>query len=392
MNKEEKILELLTRGVTEVIDKERLSFRLSQGKKLRVKLGIDPTSPNIHIGRGIVLWKLRAFQELGHKVVLIVGDFTALVGDTSDKDAERPMLEEAQVKSNLKDYLKQAFLILDKNKTETCFNSKWLKKLGFGEIAKIANEFSVHEFIARENIHKRLKSGKRISLREVIYPLMQGYDSVAVKADVEIGGNDQRFNLLAGRAVQPIYGQAPQEILMTEILEGLDGRKMSSSWGNTINLTDSPNEMFGKVMTLKDDLIEKYLTLATRVDFKKIKEIMKAVNPRDAKLELAGILVEMYHGSKKAEEAKEEFLRVFSKKELPSDMEELVLRPGKYKLSQLLTDKGILASKTEVRRLIEQKGIKIEGEVVLVDEIDFVAGEEKITQIGKRRFYKFIVR
>ena len=214
MNKNEKIDELLSRGVIEVIDRPHLEARLRSGKKLRVKLGIGPTSPNIHIGRAVVLWKLRAFQELGHQVVFIVGDFTGIIGDTSDKDSERPMLDEKVIKENLKTYFKQAFQILDKSKTETHFNSKWLKKLGFAEIGMLANEFSLHEFEARENIAKRMKAGKRVSLRELLYPLMQGYDSVAVKSDVELGGTDQRFNLLAGRTLQPLYKQAPQDVLM----------------------------------------------------------------------------------------------------------------------------------------------------------------------------------
>lgn len=223
------IQELLTRGVEEIIDSHQLESLLNSKKKLRVKLGIDPTSPNIHIGRAVVLWKLRAFQELGHRVIFIVGDFTGLIGDTSDKEAERPMLTEREVSKNLKTYFTQAYKILDKQKTEVHYNSKWLKKLGFAEIGRLADLFSLHEFEARENIAKRLRSGKRVSLRELLYPLMQGYDSVAVKADVELGGTDQRFNLLAGRVIQPAYGQKPQNIMTMTLMEGTDGRKMSSS-------------------------------------------------------------------------------------------------------------------------------------------------------------------
>ncbi len=252
------IEDILTRGVEEVIDRQDLEAKLKSKKQLRIKLGIDPTSPNIHIGRAVVLWKLRAFQELGHKVVLIVGDFTGLVGDTSDKDAERPMLSEAVIKQNQKSYFEQTFKILDRTKTETHYNSKWLKKLGFKDIAQMADLFGLHEMCARENIAKRLDAGKRVSLRELLYPLMQGYDSVAIKADVELGGTDQRFNLLAGRTIQPFYKQQAQNILMTTLMEGTDGRKMSSSWGNVINITDTPDEMFGKVMSIKDELIKKY--------------------------------------------------------------------------------------------------------------------------------------
>lgn len=229
MTKDEKIQNLLQKGVVEIIHKDHLLKALKSGKKLRVKLGIDPTSPNIHIGRAVVLWKLRAFQELGHQVVFIVGDFTGQIGDTSDKDAERPMLSEAEIKKNLKTYFEQAYKILDKKKTEVHYNSTWLKGLGFAEIGRLANMFGLHEFSSRENIAKRMNAGKRVSLRELLYPLMQGYDSVAVKADVELGGTDQRFNVLAGRAIQEGYGMKPQDILITQLIEGTDGRKMSSS-------------------------------------------------------------------------------------------------------------------------------------------------------------------
>ena len=271
----EKIKELMERGVEEVIDRNNLETALKSGKKLRVKLGIDPTSPNIHLGRTIPLLKLKDFQDLGHKVVLIIGDFTGVIGDTSDKESERPMLTEKEIKQNLKNYIQQAQKVIDIKKCEVCYNSQWLGKLNYHEIGRQADVFSLAEFIARENIKKRLESGKRISLREVLYPLMQGYDSVAVKADVELGGTDQRFNLLAGRELQRYYGQSPQNIITNPLIEGLDGRKMSSSWGNTINLLDSANEMFGKIMSLKDELIVNYFILATRVNMAKIEEYKK---------------------------------------------------------------------------------------------------------------------
>ena len=229
----EDIKDILEKNVAEIIERNSLEKKLLSGRKLRIKLGVDPTSPNIHIGRAVVLRKLRDFQKLGHTVIFIVGDFTGLVGDTSDKEAERPMLTERQVKENMKTYFEQAFKILDKKKTEARHNSEWLKKLGFKEIAAIADLFGLHEFEARDVINKRLKEGKRVSLREVLYPLMQGYDSVVVKADVEIGGTDQRFNLLSGRVIQQHFGQKPQDILMTIFpLEGTDGRKMSKNYGN----------------------------------------------------------------------------------------------------------------------------------------------------------------
>ncbi|MDP2918004.1 MAG: tyrosine--tRNA ligase, partial [bacterium] len=251
----QKIKEVLTRGVAEVIDARHLEARMRKGEKLRVKLGIDPTSPNLHLGRSIPLLKLRDFQELGHQVVFIIGDFTGLIGDTSDKNAERPMLEKKTVESNMKTYLAQAGKILDTKKFEFRYNSEWLGKLNYQEIGEQADLFSVVEFINRENIKKRLNENKRVSLREMLYPLMQGYDSVAIKADVELGGTDQRFNLLAGRKMQEHFNQKPQDILMNNLIAGLDGRKMSSSWGNVINISDPPAEMFGKIMSMHDDLI-----------------------------------------------------------------------------------------------------------------------------------------
>jgi tyrosyl-tRNA synthetase len=384
----DKINEILTRGVDEAIDKKDLEQLLNSGKKLRVKLGIDPTSPNLHIGRAVVLWKLRQFQELGHKVVLIVGDFTGLIGDSSDKDAERPMMEEKKLKENMKTYAQQAFKILDKSKTEVHYNSKWLKKLGFKEIGQMADLFSLHEFEARENIAKRMKAGKRVSLREVLYPLMQGYDSVAIKADVELGGTDQRFNLLAGRVMQPSYGQRPQNILMTALMEGTDGRKMSSSWGNVINLTDEPNDMLGKVMSINDELIKKYFVLTTRVSLEEIDETLKLSNPRDQKLILAQKITELYHGSKKALDAKEAFISQFSKGQLPEDIEVKFVPGGPQSI--LGTAALVLGiSKSEARRLIEQGGLKIDGVVVKKDESIEITEKEVLMQAGKRRIYKF---
>jgi tyrosyl-tRNA synthetase len=389
MNKSDLQKELLERGVVEVIDKPHLLTRLNSGKKLRIKLGIDPTSPNIHIGRAVVLWKLRAFQELGHKVTFIVGDFTGIIGDTSDKDAERPMLTPDQIKANLKTYFTQAYKILDKSKTEMHYNSQWLKKLGFAEIGMLADLFGLHEFEARENIAKRLKAGKRVSLRELLYPLMQGYDSVAVKADVELGGTDQRFNLLAGRVIQLAYHQAPQDILMTDLLEGLDGRKMSSSWGNTINITDEPENMFGKVMSLRDELVERYFLLATRVPKEEIKQIIKSTkHPRDLKIVLAETITELYHGAKAAQAAKAKFIAQFSEKQLPSDIPILTKKAGEYSLLDLLVEAQMVSSKSEARRVFEQKGVKINEVVAGSLQILLDPKTETIIQVGKRKFVK----
>ena len=389
MNKKEQIDDILSRGVTEIIQKKDLEKLLSGSAKLRIKFGIDPTSPNIHIGRAVVLWKLRAFQDLGHKIVLIIGDFTGTIGDTSDKDAERPMLTEAQVKTNLKNYFDQAFKILDKSKTETHYNSKWLKKLSLGEISKLADLFGLHEFSSRENISKRLKAGKRVSMRELLYPLMQGYDSVAVKADVELGGTDQRFNLLAGRTIQTMFKQRPQQILMTDLLEGTDGRKMSSSWGNVINLTDSAKDMFGKVMSIQDELIQKYFLLATKVPLPEIKEIINSnKNPRDQKLILAFELTSLYHGRKIAEEAKHNFLAQFQDKQVPSDIKEVKISAGKYPLVNLLVTLGLAVSNSEARRLIQQNGVKLNGQLPKDSEITIEKSNNLLIQVGKRKFVK----
>lgn len=393
----QKINEILTRGVEEAIDKEHLKAALMSGRKLRIKLGIDPTSPNLHIGRAIPLLKLRDFQELGHQIVLIIGDFTGVIGDTSDKDSERPMLDAKKVKDNMKTYVAQAAKILNIKKCEVRHNSDWLKKLDYHEIGKQADNFSLNEFISRENIKKRLDAGKRISLRELIYPLMQGYDSVAIKADVEVGGNDQRFNLLAGRELQRYYNQEPQDIILNPLVEGLDGRKMSSSWGNTINLLDSANEMFGKVMSLKDDFIIKYFEIATRVPIDEITEIKKMPNPRDQKAMLAKEIVKLYHGEKQAQLAEEEFNKVFRNKELPSDMPVFEAVKNNYFILDLLCDTKLVSSKKEAKRLIEAGAVEI-MKIANVADVSY----EKVTdwkeevglwdgmiiKVGIRRFVK----
>lgn len=367
MEKENKIFSLLTRGVAEVIDREHLRKQLSSGKKLRVKLGIDPTSPNIHIGRAVVLWKLRAFQELGHKVVFIVGDFTGLIGDTSDKEAERKMMSETEIKKNLKTYFKQTFKILDETKTETHYNSKWLKDLDFKEIGKLADLFGLHEFESRENIAKRLKAGKRVSVRELLYPLMQGYDSVAVRADVELGGTDQKFNLLAGRKIQRAYGQNEQDVMTTQLLEGTDGRKMSSSWGNVVNLIDTSDEMFGKLMSVPDDLIKKYFLLATDLQKEEINIVLKGnSNPRDQKLILAETITRMYHGAATSKKARQNFEIKFGKdkdhSKITADITvKISTLPKKTSIAEALVSVGLANSKSDARRKILEGAVELDG-------------------------------
>jgi len=382
-----KINELLSRVIEEVIDKSQLEKKLKSGKQLRIKLGIDPTSPNIHIGRAVPLFKLRDFQELGHKIVLIIGDFTGVIGDTSDKDSERPMLTEKEVKQNLKSYIQQAEKVINIKKCEVHYNSEWLGKLDYHEIGRQANVFSLNEFISRENIKKRLDAGKHISLRELLYPLMQGYDSVAIKADVEIGGTDQRFNLLAGWELQRYYGQEPQDIITNPLIEGLDGRKMSSSWGNTINLFDSANEMFGKVMSLKDELIIKYFTLTTRVSIAEIEKYQKELtsgNPRDYKIKLAFEIVRFYHSESDAKKAQEYFIKTFSKKETPETMPEI--KPSNYDIITAIVESGLSPTKSEARRVIEQKGVKLNEAVV--DDIKQKIQKGDVIQKGKRFFIR----
>lgn len=394
MTTAEKIEEILTRGVAEVIHKDILTKKLLEGQPLRIKFGTDPTSPNIHLGRATVLWKLRDLQELGHTIVFIIGDFTGVIGDTSDKDSERPMLSREVVENNLTTYFEQAGKILDMSKVETHRNTEWLEKLGYREIGEHADIFSLSDFIARDNIKRRLDAGKRVSLRELLYPLMQGYDSVAIKADVEIGGTDQKFNILAGRKFQEHFGLPPQNIMTLNLIEGLDGRKMSSSWGNSINLMDGANDMFGKVMSLRDELIVKYFVHATRVSMEQIARIeeglKKGDNPRDAKILLAEEIVTLYHGRDEAVRARGAFIDTFQKKEIPDDVVEISVSPDTMMVDTLIAEK-LVSSKTEWRTLVEEGAVKKlteEGEEKITDaKIMMIPG---VYKIGKRRFVKFV--
>lgn len=393
-NNEAKIEEILTRGVAEVINKDHLKKRLISGEKLRIKLGIDPTSPNLHLGRAVTLLKLKDLQDLGHQVVLLIGDTTGLIGDTSDKESERPMLDKDTVAKNLANYKEQAGKILAMEKVEFHYNSEWLSELGYDEIGEHADQFSLAEFIARENIKKRLQEGVRISLREVLYPLMQGYDSVAVKADLELGGTDQRFNLLAGRDLQKHFGQESQDILMVNLIEGTDGRKMSSSWGNTVNILDAPNNMLGKVMSMPDDLIIKYFIHCTRVPMSEVTQMendMRAekANPRDLKLRLAEEIVKIYHGESKAEKAKEYFVHTFSKKEIPADIVEIKIDTDFINLLDFIVMSGNAKSKGEARRKVGQGGVEMDGQKIedwktILDKKD----NGRTLKVGKHSFVK----
>ncbi len=380
--------ELLIRGVVEIIDQANLEQKLATGKPLRVKLGIDPTSPNLHLGRSIPLLKLQDFQKLGHKIIFIVGDFTGLIGDTSDKESERPMLSPETVKENLKTYIEQAGKIIDVSQAEIHHNSEWLTKLNYLDIGRQADTFSLSDFSSRENIKRRLDAGKRVSLRELLYPMMQGYDSVEVKADVEVGGTDQRFNLLAGRDLQRLYNQAPQDIVIGPLIEGPDGRKMSSSAGNTINLLDSSDDMFGKVMSVPDELIIKYFTWLTRVDLAVIGEYEASLkteeNPRDVKLKLAREIVRMYHSEKVATGAEDYFIKTFSNKEIPDNLPEF--KPTNYDLVSILVEAGLASSKSDASRTIEQGGVKING--VVATDGRMIVPTGATLQKGKLKFLK----
>ncbi|MDD5083479.1 MAG: tyrosine--tRNA ligase [Candidatus Moranbacteria bacterium] len=395
MNTQMQVDEILTRGVSEVIDLDRLRARLLSGESLRIKFGIDPTSPNIHLGRAVSLLKLRDFQNLGHTIVFIVGDFTGVVGDTSDKESERPMLSSEAVHQNMRSYVEQAAKLLDIDKIEVHYNSEWLGKLDYNEIGEHADQFSVAEFIARDNIKKRLDAGKRVSLREMLYPLMQGYDSVAVEADVEIGGNDQRFNILSGRKLQAHYKQVPQDVLLTNLILGTDGRKMSSSFGNTINLLDGAQDMFGKIMSAPDDLIIDYLVHCTRVPMQEISQIAEGIvsgtlNPRDAKLRLAKEVIMIYHGADAADEAERYFIDTFSKKEIPQDVREVTVKIDE-KYIDVLAKNGLAESKSDARRKIDQGGVSLEGEKLFIDALVAEGDDDKVLKVGKKDFVKIKV-
>lgn len=385
----QKIDELLTRGVEEVIHLEKLREKLYSGKQLRVKLGIDPTSPNVHIGRAIPLLKLRDFQELGHQIVFIVGDFTSVIGDTSDKDAERPMLSKEVIDENKKNYYAQVAKVLDIDKVEFRYNSEWLEGLTYREIGEHADLFSVADFIARDNIARRLTNGKRVSLREVLYPLMQGYDSVAVKADVEIGGTDQRFNLLAGRTLQPHFKQEPQDILMNPLINGTDGRKMSSSWGNTINLLSEPSDMYGKVMSMQDSELLTYFTVCTRVPLSEVAaikaELVAGANPRDIKMRLAYEIVALFHSKEEAKQAQAAFIETFQKGVIPEDLVEI--KPD-YGTNLIAAE--VVASKAELRRLLEAGGVRDAHTGEKLSVLPESVSEPMTLKIGKRRFVRLM--
>jgi len=391
----EKIEELLSRGVEDVFVKESLVKKLSSGERLRIKLGFDPTGSKIHIGRAVVLHKLRAFQDMGHTIVFLVGDFTAQIGDPSDKLEKRPMLRKEKISENLKDYKKQVGKIIDLSRAEFHFNSKWLSKLGFQEISELAESFSVQQMSARRNFKDRFEKGQDVSLREFLYPLMQGYDSVALKADIEIGGFDQLFNLKAGRTIQKHYGMKEQDVLTIQMLEGTDGRKMSTSWGNVINITDEENDMFGKLMSVKDELIERYFLLCTKLSLKEIETIHNTLengeNPKNVKLRLAHTVVEMYHGKELADKAQKNWENTFSKGNLPEDIQTVQIKKS-ARLVEVLLEAGLVESKGDWRRLVSQNGITNADTGEKITDENAEVGENISLKIGKRRFVKIEIK
>ncbi|MEK7081351.1 MAG: tyrosine--tRNA ligase [Patescibacteria group bacterium] len=392
MTNKEKIKEILQRGVEEIFVKEHLENSLLSGKVLRIKFGIDPTSPGLHLGHAVVLRKLKELQTLGHTIVLIIGDFTATIGDPSGKSKTRPRLSPKEVRANMKDYLRQASKIINIKKTEVRYNSSWLKKVNGAKIIELLGLVSVNQILERNDFANRLKEQKSIGAHELLYPVMQAYDSVIIRADLECGGTDQTFNLLMGRTLMERLGHKPQDVLTTPIIEGTDGKeKMSKSLGNYIGITDAPEEMFGKVMSIKDELIGKYFLLCTDLpeeEIKKIEEKMNTgeMNPKDAKIKLASRIVSIYHGEKEAQKAKEEFAVVFEKGKMPANAPELFVKGGTSTTAAIMMS-GLVSSKTELSRLYAA------GALLDTETNEIISGEMEIKKdlslrIGKKRFLK----
>jgi len=393
---EQKIKQILENGVSEVIEKESLENKLKSGKILRIKLGADPSRPDLHLGHSVVLKKLKEFQDLGHKVIFIIGDYTGMIGDPSGKSATRNQLSLKEVSGNAKTYLKQVSQILDVKKAEIRKNSEWFSKMKFKDVINLTSKFTVQRILERDDFTKRIKDGIPLGAHEMLYPVMQAYDSVMLKADVEIGGTDQKFNMLAGRRLQEKMGLPPQDVITTPLLIGLDGKnKMSKSLDNYIGITESAENMFGKIMSISDNLIIQYFEFLTDFSVEEISEISKKMldgeNPRDFKIMLGFEIVKMYHSDKDAQKAKENFIKVFSRKEIPDTAEEIVFALNKNIIDELANSK-ITESKGKARRLVEQGGVKIDGEKI---GLDFAITKEidgKILQAGKKRFYKIIVK
>jgi tyrosyl-tRNA synthetase len=386
-------LQELVRGSDEVLPEDGLEAKLKKGRPLVVKAGFDPTAPDLHIGHTVLINKMRQFQEFGHEVVFLIGDFTGMIGDPSGRDAMRPPLTTEEIQANAETYKEQVFKILDAETTRIEFNSTWMTELGAAGLIKLASHHTVARMLERDDFNKRYKGGVSISIHEFLYPIVQGYDSVALKADVELGGTDQKFNLLVGRQLQQDFSQEPQIVLTMPLLEGLDGvEKMSKSKGNYIGITDAPGEMFGKIMSISDDLMWRYFELLSFRTLDDIEELEKRVaegmNPRDAKFELALELVERFHDAKAAEAAKEEFISRFREGAMPDEMPEISLesKDGRLGIAHLLRGAGLVSSTSEAFRMIKQGAVRIDGVKVEDRGLEIDAGSTNIYQVGKRKF------
>ena len=396
-------LEYLRKGTVDIIPERELRAKLERsaktGKPLRVKLGVDPTAPDIHLGHTVVIRKLRAFQELGHTVIFLIGDFTGLIGDPSGNSATRPQLTRDEINANAETYKQQIFKLLDPAKTELRFNSEWMDKLGSDGFIRLASHVTVKQILERDDFAKRLTDEKPIALHELLYPLTQAYDSVALNADVELGGTDQKFNLLMGRNLQREYEQEAQVAVIMPLLEGTDGvQKMSKSLGNYIGINEPPSEIFGKVMSISDDLMWRYYELLTDATSGDIAAMRNGAevgerNPRDLKVELARRVITDFHSAAEAQRAEEEFNRVHRNKETPEEVETVTIKAGPHKLPRVLVFAGLAASMAEARRLIEQGGVRVDGERCTSPDyvVDLSKGHPVNLQVGKRRFVKFEV-
>lgn len=392
----EEQMAVIRRGVAEIVPEQELKDKLfraiKENRPLRIKLGLDPTAPDIHLGHTVVLNKLRQFQDLGHEVHLIIGDFTGRIGDPSGKSETRKQLTEEEVIANAATYKEQIFKVLDAGRTIIHFNSEWLMPLNLVDVLNLAGKYTVARMLERDDFSKRYKEGMPIGIHEFMYPLMQGYDSVKLKSDVELGGTDQKFNLLVGRNLQKEYGMEPQVALMMPILEGTDGvQKMSKSLGNYIGVNDEAYEMFGKTMSIPDTLILRYFELLTRVSLKELQELQRSmdngtINPRDAKMHLAREIISMYHSTEEARQAQDKFELVFSRRDIPDDVPEIRAEAGEAWLPKLMSDHQLVKSTSEGKRMLEQGAIKVNGEKFVNENILLEDG--MIIQVGKRKFGK----
>lgn len=385
----------LARGTDDILKREELNERLQSGRKLVVKAGFDPTAPDLHLGHTVLLNKMRQFQERGHEVVFLIGDFTGMIGDPSGRSVTRPTLTREELEENARTYAEQVGRILDLDRTRVAFNSEWLGKLGADDLIRLAGRITVARMLERDDFEKRYKAGDPISVHEFMYPLVQGYDSVELRADVELGGTDQRFNLLVGRQLQSAQGQAPQVVMTLPLLEGLDGvQKMSKSYGNAIGLTEPPEEMFGKIMSVSDDMMWRYfelLSFRALPELEKLrKDVEAGINPRDVKFQLAEELTARFHGKAAAKQAHEAFVARFAQGKVPDEMPEVELEAG-ASMPALLRAAGLVPSASEANRMLQQGAVKVDGERVTDRDRVLKAGTY-VVQVGKRRFARVTVK